>query len=247
MKIFTVKNGFVTEGVEVNSYTLKGAGITIPAITVGEEGRGRELGVLPVQLLPENYAEWQEKGYTQIHYAEIGATMAGKPKLYQMEYSDITEKCICVFRTMIGFRGANEHTGDLKEEYWVRESFASFPESVPSKDKYTWEEVQEYGLEYLKARHPGKEDLYPLDVGFKRKTYYHPFPGKILCKGVIAQGAAGRMGSGEQLVAIMPAGVVFRTGYSGRLYGFPSAHYYIYRDGQLLSATWEEREIADIF
>jgi hypothetical protein len=55
------------------------------------------------------------------------------------------------------------------------------------------------------------------------------------------------MGSGSQLVAIMPADTVFRTGYSGRLYGKPRAHYYLFRDGQILSATWEEREVADIF
>lgn len=247
MKIYTIENGRVTEGVEVNSYTLKGAGITIPVITVGEEGRGRKLGILPVQLLPDAHKEWQEKGYTHINFATVGATMAGKPKLFQVKYADTTEKCICVFRTMIGFRGGNSHTGDLKEEYWIREAFADFPESVPNKERYTWEEVEKYGLEYLKARHPGKEDIYPPDIGFERKIEFHPFPGEILCKGVIAQGDAGRMGSGEQLVAIMPANVVFRTGYRGRLYGFPSAHYYIYRDGQLLSATWEEREISDIF
>lgn len=157
MKIFTVESGKITEGARVDTFTLKGAGVSIPAIIVGEEGRGRKLGVLPVQLLPAQYKEWQENGYTYIHSATVGTTKAGKPKLFQTENAD-TEKCIC-----------------------------------------------------------------------------------------IAQGAAGRMGSGKQLVAIMPAGIVFRTGYSGRLYGAPSEHYYIYRDGQLLSATWDEREASDIF
>ena len=204
MKIFTIKSGNVTEGVRVDSFTLKGAGITIPAILVGEKGRGRRLGVLPVQLLPSSYKEWQEEGTVSIHSAKIGETKAGKPKLLETSGVTDTEKCICVFRTMIGFRGSNSHTGDrdggTEKDYWGEE--------------------------------------YPT---------FHPFPGEILCKGGIAQGAAGRMGNGEQLVAIMPANTVFRTGYSGRLYGAPSAHYYIYRDGQILSATWEEREVADIF
>ena len=204
MKIFTIESGKVTEGVRVDSFMLKGAGVTIPAITIGEEGRGRKLGVLPVQLLPDTYAEWQEKGYTHIHSATVGTTKSGKPKLFQTEDADTTEKCICVFRTMIGFRGGNSHTGDrdggTEEDYW------------------------------------GKERL-----------TFHPFPGEVLCEGEIAQGAAGRMGSGSQLIAIMPADIVFRTGYSGRLYGAPRAHYYVYRDGQILSATWEEREVADIF
>ena len=204
MKLFTIKSGNVTEGIRVDSFTLKGAGITIPAILVGEKGRGRRLGVLPVQLLPSSYKEWQEEGTVSIHSAKIGETKAGKPKLLETSGVTDTEKCICVFRTMIGFRGGNSHTGDrdggTEKDYWGEE--------------------------------------YPT---------FHPFPGEILCKGEIAQGAAGRMGNGEQLVAIMPANTVFRTGYSGRLYGAPSAHYYIYRDGQILSATWEEREVADIF
>lgn len=204
MKIFTIENGKVTEGVRVDSFTLKGAGVSIPAIIVGKEGRGRKLGVLPVQLLPAQYKEWQEKGCTHINFAEVGTTKAGKPKLFQTEDADTLEKCICVFRTKIGFRGSNSHTGDrdggTEKNYWGEE--------------------------------------YPT---------FHPFPGEVLCEGIIAQGAAGWMGSGSQLVAIMPKDTVFRTGYSGRLYGAPSEHYYVYRDGQLLSATWDEREVAEIF
>lgn len=248
MKIFTVESGNVSEGVRVDSFTLKGAGITIPAIIVGEEGRGRELGVLPTQLLPDTYAEWQEKGYVYIFSAQVGETKSGRPKLFQTEDADTTERCVCIFRTKIGFRGGNSHTGDRKGEYWVREWYASFPKSVPRKERYTWEEVQKYSQEYLKASYPGEDiSKYSPDAGFRRELEFHPFPGEILTSGVIAQGDAGRMGSGEQLIAIMPEDVVFRTGYSGRLYGQPAAHYYIYRDGQLLAATWEEREISDIF
>lgn len=205
MKIFTIESGKVTEGVRVDSFTLKGAGVTIPAITIGEEGRGRKLGVLPVQLLPSSYKEWQGKGEITISAALVGETKAGRPKLIETSGITDTEKCICVFRTQIGYRGANEHTGDrdggMERDFW----------------------------------------------GEERPTF-HPFPGEeVLCEGVIAQGAAGRMGSGRQIVAVMPAGIVFRTGYSGRLYGAPRAHYYLFRDGQILSATWEEREAAEIF
>lgn len=248
MKIFTIESGDVIEGARVDTFMLKGAGITISAIIVGEEGRGRKLGVLPVQLLPDDYKRWQEEGYVYINFAEVGTTKAGKPKLLQTEDVNTIEKCICVFKTMIGYRGGNSHTGDLKEEYWVREAFADFPESVPNKEKYTWEEVERYGREYLRARHPGEDiDGYSPDIVFNRKVSYHSFPGEILSSGVIAQGDAGRMGSGDQYVAIIPADVVFRTGYTGRLYGYPSEHYYIFRDGQLLAVTREERELSDIF
>jgi hypothetical protein len=204
MKVFSIENGRVSEGATVEVFKLSTVGVEIPAILVGEEGRGRKLGVLPVQLLPEKYKEWQEGKDIMIYSAEVGETRAGKPKLIETSGITDTSFCICVFRTRIGYRGANEHTGDrdggMERDYWGEE-------------------------------HPT----------------FHPFPGEVLCEGEIAQGAAGRMGSGSQIVAVMPAGMVFRTGYSGRLYGAPSAHYYVYRDGQLLSATWEEREVAEIF
>lgn len=236
MKIFTIESGDISEGVRVDSFTLKGAGVSIPAIIIGEEGRGRELGVLPVHLLPDSYKEWQENGYTYIHSAEVGTTKAGKPKLFQTEDVDTEEKCICIFRSKIGFRGSNSHTGDRKSEYWVpnwvfKSNISALGEEL--KERYTKEEAISISNKW--------------DVIFERKLEFHPFPGEIICTGIIAQGAAGRMGSGEQLVAILPANTVFRTGYSGRLYGQPAAHYYIYRDGQLLAATWEEREISDIF
>jgi hypothetical protein len=204
MKIFTISEGRVSEGAIVDTFKLSKAEISIPAILVGEEGRGRRLGVLPVQLLPSSYKEWQEEGTVSIHSAKVGETRAGKPKLIETSGITDTEKCICVFRTRIGYRGANEHTGDrdgrTEKDYWG-------------------------------AEHPT----------------FHPFPGEILCEGIIAQGDAGRMGSGSQIVAVMPAGIVFRTAYRGRLYGAPGSHYYIFRDGQILSATWEEREAAEIF
>src|SRR5690606_10152513 len=117
-------------------------------------------------------------------------------------------------------------------------------ENVPEKERYTREEVEALASKYTP---PEKKGYWRWDVGFERRLEFHPFPGEILISGVIAQGDAGRMGWGDQHVAVMPADTVFRTGYGGRLYGRPAAHYYIYRDGQLLAATWEEREISDIF
>ena len=242
MKVFTIKSGEVSEGARVDSFTLKGAGVTIPAVTIGEEGRGRELGVLPVQLLPDAYKRWQEEGHVYINFAEVGTTKSGKPKLFQTEEADTTEKCICIFRTKIGFRGGNSHTGDRKEEYWVpnwfwRSDLLALGKEL--KERYTKEEAISI-VEELNSS-------YQWDAIFERKLEFHPFPGEILCKGIIAQGQAGRMGSGEQLVAVMPRGVVFRTGYSGRLYGAPPAHYYIWDGENLLSATWQERNLVDLF
>lgn len=76
---------------------------------------------------------------------------------------------------------------------------------------------------------------------------FHPFPGEILAQGTIAQGAAGNMGSGNQLIALMPYNTVFRTAYGGRLYGNPGSHYYFHDGTKLLSLTWDERVATDLF
>lgn len=80
-----------------------------------------------------------------------------------------------------------------------------------------------------------------------KATGFLPFPGEILCEGRIAQGDAGGVGSGSQLIAIIPKGVVYRTAYSGRLYGAPGAHYHMFDGNTILSLTWEERVASDLF
>lgn len=201
MKIFTIKSGKKEEGVEVEKYAFAEE-MSIPTITIGEKGRGRKLGILPVQLSHSSYEEWKKNGKVKIKFADLGSTRSGRPKLIESENANSSERIICIFRTEIGFRGGNDHSGDLISE-----------------------EV----------------------IDGKRKVKFAPFPGEVLVEGQIAQGSAGRMGSGDQLIAVMPKDIVFRTGYSGRLYGKPSSHYYKWTGEQLLVATWEEREISDIF
>lgn len=224
MRIYTIEDGVVTDGSVVEKFTIRGAGITIPAIIVGEEGRGRQLGILPVHLPDPLYAQWNEKGSVKIVAAALSSTKSGRPKLIAHPIEDVNtnEKCLVVFRTPIGFRGGNQHTGDRVGVY-CQTCGAEFDFLEKSSDKCP-------------------------KCGFYSLTFrYAPFPGDVLVSGVIAQGAAGRMGSGEQLVAVIPKGVVFRTGYSGRRYGRPYAHYYVYDGQRIISATWDERKIADLF
>src|SRR5690606_34532628 len=143
------------------TFSLKNVDVSIPAVIIGEEGRGRQLGVLPVKLTEENYNKWKAGETVTIHFAKISETKSGKPKLIEMESNGDNNEAVVVFRTKIGFRGSNDHTGDSDE----------------------------------------------------------PFPGKVLVEGVIAQGDAGRMGSGDQLVAVIPKNTIFSTKYYGRLYG----------------------------
>lgn len=188
-KVFTVAAGEVTPGAQIQEFALKGADTKIPAILIGEEGRGRKLGVLPVSgVAPKE----------TLLAAQIGQTRAGNPKLIAVEKAD-DSAVIIVLRTPIGFRGSNVHSGD-RAPGWTEDS--------PS---------------------------------------YLPFPGQILVQGRIAQGDAGAMGSGDQYIALIPKGVVFRTAYTGRLYGAPGHHYYMWDGQKLLAATWQERALSDLF
>lgn len=258
MRVFTIKNGEVCDGARVDSFTLKGAKVTIPAIIVGEEGRNRELGILPVQLPSDTYRDWKENGSVEIYHATVGSTKAGKPKLFASTADIQNNDCaIVVFRTHIGFRGGNSHTGDRKDVYFtMRDLCASDMESagVPMQTQYTPEEVEKYSAMYLDYRFGGKMETPggvpitpPEHMGFKCHIDFLPFPGEVLARGVIAQGTAGRMGWGDQIIATMPAGIVFRTGYSGRLYGAPKAHYYRLLNGEIVALTWQERQVVDLF
>jgi hypothetical protein len=252
MKIFTARRGEVSLGAKIEKYVLKGAGIEIPALLIGEEGRGRKLGALPAKLLPEQYREWKEKGSVRIYTATIGETKSGKPKLFQTKAETRTDttEAIVVLRTPIGFRGSNDHTGDRSGNKWcILSHHINNAKSlgIPIQDRYTREEAEEYARKIAREFFPGEYDRETARAFFEQYLYFHPFPGRCLTSGTIAQGDAGRMGSGQQTVAVIPAGVVFRTGYYGRRYGSPPSHYYVYRDGELLSATWEEREMTDIF
>ncbi|MCS7064299.1 MAG: hypothetical protein NZM04_09740 [Methylacidiphilales bacterium] len=66
-------------------------------------------------------------------------------------------------------------------------------------------------------------------------------------RGVIAQGHAGRIGSGGPLVAVIPRGVVFRIAYSGRMYGRPREYFCLYDGSRVITATRDQRELGDLF
>lgn len=115
MQIWAIANG-ANHGAVVKTFTLKNGEISIPAIIIGEDGRGRQRGVLPVHLLPENHAKWNQEGQVLIKAATIGTTKAGRPKLFEAETASAeSDKFIAVMRTEIGFRGSNIHSGDIFE------------------------------------------------------------------------------------------------------------------------------------
>ncbi len=212
--VFTICGGQVFNGARIDTLTLKGTGTEIPAILVGDEGRGRRLGVVTVQ---------NAKSGDILSFAEVGKTKAGKPKLLAKLSANTNAAILVVLRTPIGFRGSNSHTGDRAG--WTCDCGEKGEGNTPDKCPNT---------ECQSCNGPS--------------TQYAEFPcEEILATGKIAQGDAGLMGSGDQYIALIPKGKVFRTGYAGRMYGSPDAHYYFWDGEQLLSATWDERAATDFF
>ncbi len=286
MRIFTIESGRVAEGARVEKFSLAGAGVAIDAIVVGESGRGRGTGVLPVQgdlpLAPcplrGSSRYWSGTGpcvcecgtaYVRatpppdaspltpdpgwVHpdagtvpgpllYADLGQTQAGRPKLVAAPLARTEREILVILRTRIGFRGGNSHTGDRHDSPCPRrgQKLGEYDYACPDCGAEVVRERPD--VSGVTERVPGA--VHP-DSG--AVTRYDPFPGRVLARGEIAQGAAGRMGGGEQLIAVVPIDAVFRTGYSGRLYGGPSAHYYKWDGRRLLCATWEERQLSDVF
>ena len=254
-RVFTVSSGSVTEGAEISTLHLKGAGVDIPAIIIGEEGRGRSTGVLPVvnpPMIPcpdrgkEKWSssdtcekcgmplsEKKENGYRQhgndglvrgrLMFAEVGQTKVNKPKLIARSSANSDEKVIVVFRTSGGYRGSASHTGDRVG--WKCQNYSCDAEG---NEIIAPEKCPKCGSD---------------DYSEKPSPVFGKFAGEIIASGHIAQGDAGRMGGNEQIIALMPKDVVFRTSYSGRLYGGASSHYYKWDGEKLTAMTWQEREV----
>lgn len=123
--IFSVANGNASEGAEIRTFKL-GNGGEILAILIGEEGRGRALGVLPVDGVtpPEEIVISGLSGERRVRpplprlrYASRGVTRSGRPKLFAAEAANTDEAVIVVFNGDMGFRGTYSVSGDDTGEY----------------------------------------------------------------------------------------------------------------------------------
>lgn len=177
---------------------------------------------------------------------------AGAYKLVAASAPTVTSKAVMVLPTTIGFRGSNEHTGDRTGKK-IPCPYAGQPGSFPSNPDGTCAECGARAQHVWFTERPDlREAAKQRGIGDGRGTFWHPqteiialefrpFPGRVIAEGRIAQGDAGYAGGGAQIVAVLKRGDVFRTGYSGRLYGKPSAHYYAYDGERVHAATWDER------
>jgi hypothetical protein len=248
MKIFTIEAGSVKDNAEVTALTLA-SGVKIPVVTVGEEGRGRRLGVLPVSLLPESKAMWDYGKTVHIENVRVGETRSGKPKLIEVERESCSEYAVMVLKTPAGFRGTNAHgerlvwkivkdtwggpikvlSGRFKSEILknpeTHEIYANHRETFP--DAPSSASIEDFVENYAKAEVEGN------------------LPGNVIASGEIAQGAAGRAGGGEQFVVVMPKDTTWAIKMRGRLYGKPSSYEYVF-DGTVVTAyTARDLELMD--
>jgi len=213
-KVFSIGRGVqdgLQEGALVEEYPLS-TGVVIPVLAVGEQGRGRELGILPVS---------GAKPSDQLVAADV-VEVSGRSKLVAADEATNKEATIVVLHTMTGFRGSNAHTGDVIG-WRCRSRNCTGPREM-------------HPVEFL--------DVIPEkcpDCGWHTEMVYAPRPGKVLARGVIAEGAAGRAGSGEQFILLLPRDEVLRTAYTGRLYGGPEEHYLWFDGEKIIRLTCEER------
>jgi hypothetical protein len=254
MKIFTIEAGSVRDNAEVTALTLA-SGVKIPVVTVGEEGRGRKLGVLPISLLPKSQAMWDYEKKVHIENVLIGETRSGRPKLIEAEPDSYTDHAVMVLKTPAGFRGSNQHGAkliwklhaDIWSFLWEGE-FKTVTGRFKSdilRNPVTEEIFEQYSKAYPNAISSQTGRIEDFVENVAETAVEGSLPGQTIASGQIAQGAAGRAGSGEQFVVIMPRDTTWAVKMTGRLYGRPSSYEYVF-DGTVVTAyTARDLELMD--
>lgn len=97
MKCYTIQDGKVSEGIAV--VRTKIGNIEIPVIQFGEQGRGRKLAQVRVELL--------DPTSERIFSARVEGD-----KVIEIVAEESSQQALCLFLTGYGHRGHNEHTGD---------------------------------------------------------------------------------------------------------------------------------------
>ena len=99
-RIWTVEDGRVEPGASIELVEL--GLITLKAVTVGQEGRGRHLGILPIV----GAAEALEIDFGSLDFS------GSRPKLKFETKSDTADAAIVVLKTGMGYQGGNSHSGE---------------------------------------------------------------------------------------------------------------------------------------
>ena len=165
-------------------------------------------------VIPIAHVNKIDKEYPLVNNVSLGKTQSGKLKFFANNYATTATECIIVMRSGIRYRGANEHT--LAEHDGLMCSYCN----VSSQD------TTKPPCEHTDHHYPK----------------YAPIPKeRILAVGHIAQGTAGRMGSGEQIIIKLPINTEIRLKKYGRLYGGPSEYFYCFDGENVTCLSGQER------
>lgn len=139
-----------------------------------------------------------------------------------------------------------EHYMDEKP-YYIYNACLINGTLVEIKDNNKDKNIKKYCICVFKTRiGVGKSNSYTGDI--KRKKILYDFPGKILAKGYISLGVESNRGKIDQIIALIKEDTIFRTAYSGKLYGYPSEHFYYWDGKKMLGGyTTKEREMFKYF
>lgn len=226
MKVYTVTTTKVETGAVASEF--RASNFTVQAILVGEEGRGRSLGVLPVEGLTAAQCPHVGDPETTPKDGYFGRCATCGIKWSEGNVPKVAHPI--------------SHLPSRVENATVAASRAGKPKLVVSSETTADAAIVVMMLQ------PGYRGGASMTGERKGKDsagngIFGPFPGNVLVTGEVAQGDAGRMGGCEQTVFTISAGVVFRTHRTGRLYDAPAFHYYVFTGEELLVATPQERDL----
>lgn len=113
MQVWSIFENEIELGVapEIRAFT----NFQMVCTTIGQEGRNRQEIIIPIDLQPGVFARLRAGEKVQLEHAVIRHTLSGNPKLRQIEETQ-ADSFIAIIRTPFGYRGDNEHTGDLDEQ-----------------------------------------------------------------------------------------------------------------------------------
>jgi hypothetical protein len=252
-KVFTIRHGTVERGAEVQLPRYRGRIQNLPAIVVGEQGVcGRKaLGIIPVEnpeLVPcpdrgkelcTAYAVCklchaplqvvdrcrlrakhpdEGKAFGRLLYARVVEENRRRFRLFAESRATVSDHALVVFETPIGHHGTNSHSGDRCG--WRCHCGATGDDLVPPPFCPVCGEPGYWGWPTI---------------------CYLPFPGKVLAQGRVVSEAGGKTRGGRQIVALIPQSVVFRTGYTGHMFGgVPAEYYYLWDSEHLIGGVTYE-------
>lgn len=214
MKCFTVTANSVTPSIRVSIGPF-------PHVGIGEAGRGRSYGRVPLGKLdfPTDSVPEALECASVIKTREKGTLLLVKEK------QGDSRRALVLVEIAAGFRGSTTWTGVTTVKTPCKKRGQTL---YSSQCPDCGTKLPEYGAVHA-------------DQGMAYDWPAFPPQGiTVVAEGARAQGAAGRMGGHVERLLIMEPGSMFRVARHGRLYGAPSRRYVIWTGEDLKLGSFDE-------